>query len=467
MVNLIIISPHPDDESIYCGGLIARASSRGIPVSCVFITSGKHGRTLGLVDSENLAQKRISEASKALEILGVNDVTTLGFDDYDPASNTLPDWADVHDSLMNAIASEINNQTILLTMPANGMNGHPDHVHTSDIVTKIARETNCSLWNISSEEVPEYPEKLGFLPLSVRSELKDDPNYILYLSREEIQRKLAALACYETQALSVLGHLKRSAGGVSEEFYSTNFSQQLDYKVVADILGLEKLQKPVVIAPSFPTEDALFIDVMQRSEVPPPPKGLRYFDMIGGTKNIRMFLAPEHMLRAEFMRQNEHALDEGLKPIFACEGITVRQDMAYAVPGFYIISPTASYSSIDEMPILEQLRLANVKYWVRKGMRETLGIEHVHVYYEEPEGIRHSHEWILPIFNITAAKRIYDLNVNDYLESYRFSEQRGTIMDYNTRMRQYLVDIQLVDRDRELVRSFKNGQMINPNVGPM
>ncbi len=197
-----------------------------------------------------------------------------------------------------------------------------------------------------------------------------------------------------------------------------------------------------------------YIDVYERSDCPPPPSGMRYFDMIGGEKNIRMFIAPENMLRGEFMKQNANALDESLSPVFLCDSISVRQDMAYAVPGFYIINPLPHYSSFDEVPPVENLRLANIKYWIRKGMREALGIEHVHVYYEETEGLRHSHEWILPIYDINESKRIYDFKVNDYLESFKFSEQKNAILGFNKKMRDYVEKVGLAQMDMQIKSAF-------------
>lgn len=195
-----------------------------------------------------------------------------------------------------------------------------------------------------------------------------------------------------------------------------------------------------------------YIDVNERTDCPPAPEGMRYFDMIGGEKNIRMFIAPKNMLRSEFIKQNDNVLDESLSPIFLCDSFSVRQDMAYAVPGFYIINPLAHYNSFDEIPPVENLRLANIRYWIRKGMRDVLGIEHVHIYYEEPEGIRHSHEWILPIYDINESKRIYDFQVNEYLESFKFSQQKRTIIDFNTIMRDYVERINLLKMDKQIKR---------------
>ena len=38
--RLIIIAPHPDDETLGCGGLIAKAGRRGVPVGIIALTDG-------------------------------------------------------------------------------------------------------------------------------------------------------------------------------------------------------------------------------------------------------------------------------------------------------------------------------------------------------------------------------------------------------------------------------------------
>jgi hypothetical protein len=38
--RLLIVAPHPDDEVLGCGGLMATAAAQGIPVRVVYLTSG-------------------------------------------------------------------------------------------------------------------------------------------------------------------------------------------------------------------------------------------------------------------------------------------------------------------------------------------------------------------------------------------------------------------------------------------
>lgn len=79
--RILVVSPHPDDESLCCGGLVATARRAGAAVSIVWITSGGGFRLDAMVvqkrarpkraDMRALARRRIDEAESAARELGV------------------------------------------------------------------------------------------------------------------------------------------------------------------------------------------------------------------------------------------------------------------------------------------------------------------------------------------------------------------------------------------------------------
>lgn len=194
-----------------------------------------------------------------------------------------------------------------------------------------------------------------------------------------------------------------------------------------------------------------YYDVNNLSELPPLLSGRRYFDFIGGSKEIRCFPAPEDKPRGEFIEENEEFLDECLHPIYKNDGICVRQDASYPVPGFYIINPIRSWRSLDIIDELTFLRLFYILREVRKGMREVLNIPYAHIYYEEK--INKScnvHFWLLPIYDIEKSPRIYNFNILEYLTKYKLSEEKKKIIECNGKMKEYLKTIQLLDKDNLL-----------------
>jgi len=69
---LLVIAPHPDDETLGCGGFIARQARAGRRVHVLFVTDGEasHPEHPALTRPE-LADRRREEAIAALQALGV------------------------------------------------------------------------------------------------------------------------------------------------------------------------------------------------------------------------------------------------------------------------------------------------------------------------------------------------------------------------------------------------------------
>ena len=70
--RLLVLAPHPDDESLGCSGLIAATARRGVDVRVVFASDGEasHRRSASY-PPERLGRLRRDEALAALAILGV------------------------------------------------------------------------------------------------------------------------------------------------------------------------------------------------------------------------------------------------------------------------------------------------------------------------------------------------------------------------------------------------------------
>jgi N-acetylglucosamine malate deacetylase 1 len=70
--RVLVISPHPDDESIGCGGTLRDHVVHGSAVHAVFLTSGErggHGRSM-----KETTRVREQEAKRAAEVLGIAEI---------------------------------------------------------------------------------------------------------------------------------------------------------------------------------------------------------------------------------------------------------------------------------------------------------------------------------------------------------------------------------------------------------
>ncbi|MCS7065980.1 MAG: PIG-L family deacetylase, partial [Fimbriimonadales bacterium] len=90
--RLLIVAPHPDDEVLGCGGLIAEAVRRGALVRVVFLTSGDGYPAAATLlcrstptpkDFLELGRLRMREARQAVQVLGLSprDLVFLGYPD--------------------------------------------------------------------------------------------------------------------------------------------------------------------------------------------------------------------------------------------------------------------------------------------------------------------------------------------------------------------------------------------------
>ncbi|GAB1544288.1 hypothetical protein NUACC21_69640 [Scytonema sp. NUACC21] len=84
--SALVFSPHQDDETFGCGGMIAMKREHGIPVAVAFLTDGRGSHGTDSPIKDELVQIRKQEALKALGILGV-EASKIHF--LDKADGTL------------------------------------------------------------------------------------------------------------------------------------------------------------------------------------------------------------------------------------------------------------------------------------------------------------------------------------------------------------------------------------------
>ncbi|MDP2927575.1 MAG: PIG-L family deacetylase, partial [Candidatus Omnitrophota bacterium] len=92
--RILILAPHPDDESIACAGIIQKALKAGAQVKVVYLTNGDHNGFAFIVYEKRitirqgefiyLGKLRQKETIKAMKFLGLSekDLVFLGYPDY-------------------------------------------------------------------------------------------------------------------------------------------------------------------------------------------------------------------------------------------------------------------------------------------------------------------------------------------------------------------------------------------------
>ncbi|MEZ0226249.1 MAG: PIG-L deacetylase family protein [Alphaproteobacteria bacterium] len=221
MANIVVIVPHPDDESALCAGLILRAVKKSHRVAVVYLTSGKHGRTLGLVPRKGLAAARRVEAENALRALGVTNIHFLDYPDFNPRTGKKSGWPGAKKKLLSAIG-KLSSGDVIVGFPPNGINGHPDHVLCATLAEEIAREQGAALLCVTTNGAAEayMMDAASYLKSQQRRKLHLAPTHVLQLTPQEKAGKLFALSHYRTQALSVIDFIRLSQGNLFEEYYA-------------------------------------------------------------------------------------------------------------------------------------------------------------------------------------------------------------------------------------------------------
>ncbi|MBN1276164.1 MAG: PIG-L family deacetylase [Deltaproteobacteria bacterium] len=77
----LVFSPHPDDETIGCGGSLALHAAAGDQVKVVFLTDGAKGDTSGRIDRDSYVAIRQKEAERACACLGISDFEFWSYED--------------------------------------------------------------------------------------------------------------------------------------------------------------------------------------------------------------------------------------------------------------------------------------------------------------------------------------------------------------------------------------------------
>jgi len=122
--HVLVVFPHPDDETFGCGGTIAQFTKSGVPVTYVCGTMGQMGRNMGkpfFANRESLPSIREAELEKACQALGIQHLIKLGLRDKtiefeDPELLT---------DRIEKIVREIRPSLVLTHYPGYAV--HPDH----------------------------------------------------------------------------------------------------------------------------------------------------------------------------------------------------------------------------------------------------------------------------------------------------------------------------------------------------
>ncbi|QUH00264.1 N-acetyl-1-D-myo-inositol-2-amino-2-deoxy-alpha-D-glucopyranoside deacetylase [Saccharopolyspora erythraea] len=161
--RLLLVHAHPDDETLWTGGTIARYAARGVQVVVVTCTLGEEGevipenlRGLAADQADQLGGYRVGELRSACAALRVADQRFLGgvgrwrdsgmlwekpgqagaLPDAHPRAFAVGD-AEEQAGALEELLREFRPQ-VVVTYAADGGYGHPDHIRAHEVTTAAA-----------------------------------------------------------------------------------------------------------------------------------------------------------------------------------------------------------------------------------------------------------------------------------------------------------------------------------------
>jgi LmbE family N-acetylglucosaminyl deacetylase len=132
--RIVVVAPHPDDEVLGCGGILAAAAERGNPVALIAVTDGEACYPPSRnCTAQQLAALRRSESMEALRRLGLmpTEIKRLGLPDGEVKKHA--------QRLTQMLRHLLHPADIVLTTWR--FDGHGDH----EIVGRIAAEVADSI----------------------------------------------------------------------------------------------------------------------------------------------------------------------------------------------------------------------------------------------------------------------------------------------------------------------------------
>ena len=202
MSDILVLTPHPDDEAYAFGGVISLATDAGWTCTIECATAGEKGKRHDGGDTapEHVGRVRLEELAESCAILGAEP----------PRCWTLPDGRLRDEPSQARRIGDLlakHNPMLVLTLGADGAYGHPDHIALYRWVVEA--------WEVLDPApvllfaafpkglfIPQWEKCLGMMgdpPTPSRGEIGTDTPQLSIRIEEAAQRKLAAIAAHRSQ----------------------------------------------------------------------------------------------------------------------------------------------------------------------------------------------------------------------------------------------------------------------------
>ena len=191
-MKVLAIGCHPDDLEIACGGTLRKYVKQGAKVYMCHIANGNLGHVV--IEPEPLAKIRTLEAESSGKLIGAKEVFNLNVGDM---------CVDSHDqAVVDAVADIVRYVCPDVIITHNDEDYMQDHTETSRLAT------NGSFCSGLSHRPRKFEPFSSFIPVFFMDTLPGvnfQPTHYVDIT-EEIEVKIQALKCHESQLKWMLEH---------------------------------------------------------------------------------------------------------------------------------------------------------------------------------------------------------------------------------------------------------------------
>jgi len=135
-LTVVAVFAHPDDESLACGGTLARLADAGMRVVLICASHGEQGSTGGPGHAQELGRARAGELGAAAAALGAAEVIILDYPDGELRWTRVTEF---HAELTLFLRDR--RPSAVITFGEDGLYWHPDHIgiyeHTTAVVASL------------------------------------------------------------------------------------------------------------------------------------------------------------------------------------------------------------------------------------------------------------------------------------------------------------------------------------------
>jgi LmbE family N-acetylglucosaminyl deacetylase len=185
--RVLVVAPHPDDETLGCGGTIAQHLEAGDQVCVLVVTDGGGSRAGGLGRDE-IRRLRATETARAARSLGPVDLVQLG----------LPEGRWAPGDLLEHLVALLRSHAPQLVYAPSCIDFHPEHVKVARVLADALRSLEGSV----RPKIRIYELQVPLTPILA--------NIAVEVGGAAAKKKARALSDYRTQQGS-LGHVPRQS----------------------------------------------------------------------------------------------------------------------------------------------------------------------------------------------------------------------------------------------------------------